>query len=157
MINDKQNLQEIFKVESEKAGINNIEYVNGNYGKAYIDNKNIRIPNIKTLKTLATALHEIGHIVIGKVKPKYYEEFLCEMFVRQKFKEYGLTLKRSIVNQQKLYIAYRVRLSIKRAKSKSYKVKPEVLQFIGLKHKEIKNLDKYGISIVIKKEVVNNE
>src|SRR3990167_407299 len=128
---------EIIKLECEKAGVKEVEYIKGNYGRAYIKEGKIRIPQPKTLTTLATALHEIGHIVLGKVKPQYYSEFLAEMFVRQKFKEYGLTLKRNITNRQKAYVAYRVRLSVKRATNPKYKVNPEVLKFIGAKQPSI--------------------
>ena len=123
----------IVEIESQKADVKEIEYIKGNYGKAYIKDKKIRIPKPLTLRTLATALHEIGHIAIGKVKPQYYSEFLAEMFVRQKFKEYGLTLKRAIADRQKSYVAYRVKLSVKRATNPKYKVKSEVLKFINSK------------------------
>jgi len=119
----------IAEKEIEKAGITNVEYINGNYGRAYLNNNKIRIPIPKTLTTLATALHEIGHIVIGKVKPQYYSEFLAEMFVRQKFKEYSLPLKRKIANHQKEYVAYRVGLSKRRTKNE-FKIKSEVKQFL---------------------------
>lgn len=127
------NFFEIVEIESQKAEVKEIEYIKGNYGKACIKDKKIRIPKPLTLRTLATALHEIGHIAIGEVKPQYYSEFLAEMFVRQKFKEYGFTLKRAIANRQKSYVAYRVRLSVKRATSPKYKIKPEVLKFINAK------------------------
>ena len=129
---------EILKKECDKAGITEIRYSPGNYGRASWEKGWIKVPQPKTLNTLATALHEVGHIVMGKVKPTYYSEFLAEMFVRQKFKEYGLTLKRKIARKQRDYVAYRVRLSVKRATRKDYKVNSEVLRFIGAKQPKIK-------------------
>ena len=123
--------EQILQAEAHKAGVGTITYHKGNYGCAYQKTKNIFVPEPKTLYTLATALHEVAHISIGKVKPQYYAEYLCEMWVREKFKEHGLVLKRRIADSQKRYVAHRVMLSYKRSSSPEYRVKKEVLDFIG--------------------------
>jgi hypothetical protein len=123
------NIKEILETELKKADIKCVELSKGNYGRAWIKERKIKIPEVKSLSTLAVALHEIGHIVLGKIEPQYLCEYKTEMFVREKFKEYGLPLKRRIANRQKKYIAYRVGLSMKHRKI-DFKVNPEVNNFI---------------------------
>lgn len=127
------NYQEIFDAEAKKAGIREVIISPGNYGCAYLKTKKIKVPEVKSLYTLATALHEIGHIVNGNIKPVYLGEYKAEMFVREKFREYGLPLKKKIAKRQRDYVAYRVRLSVRRATSTKYRVDSEVLRFIKAK------------------------
>ncbi|MDP2672003.1 MAG: hypothetical protein Q8O68_00650 [Candidatus Daviesbacteria bacterium] len=121
---------EIFWKECEQAKITNIQFKKTYEGRAYYDDRSIIIPHIKTAITLATALHEIGHIVIGDQKPSYYNEFLAEMFVQQKFKEHNIPLKRKILYDQKDYVAYCVHLSKKKKGPSSNKIRSEVRKFI---------------------------
>ena len=127
---DKMELFDILTKEIEKAEIENVEYVKGNYGKANRKTKTIRIPHPKTLITLATGLHEVAHIHVGNVKPQYYQEFLCEMWVQEKFKEYGIEVPWKVECNQKNYVAYRVRVSLRRRK-KNFEVHPAVKEFCG--------------------------
>ena len=127
--------KEIFYAECDKLGVVDVEFVKGQYGSANYAMQSVRCPEPKTLVSLATCLHELGHISLGEVKPVYYGEFLAEMFVRQKFKEYGLPLKRKIAKKQREYVAYRVGLSVKHSSRKDYKVNGVVCAFIGKTNK----------------------
>lgn len=66
-----------------------------NVGRAYVDLRTIKIPQIQDLESIYIILHETGHVIfdhgrIGNGKPNYLEETEAECFALATMKKWNL-------------------------------------------------------------------
>lgn len=52
-------------------------------GHALIKTRKIKIPRITNVDRFGVALHEVCHVVQGKIRPRYLSEFRCDLYALQ--------------------------------------------------------------------------
>lgn len=99
------------------------------YGRANYEAKMIRIPKIKSKEAVLISFHEIGHLLYGRVKPNFVNEYLAEKFAIEKGKELGCYSEAYIKNA-KLYVLHKMDEAYKRG-LKLENIPEEVICFLG--------------------------
>lgn len=100
---------------------NNIKYeyhFKSNVGRAIIKERKILISKPINRDRFFIALHEIGHIIQGEIKPRYKEEYLSEQFAICKMREFKIPLSRKARARSKGFIKYSVRKAKRRGLKK---------------------------------------
>jgi hypothetical protein len=107
-------------------------------GLAYISQRRIRIPKkIDSVLKFMTSLHEIGHIVNGKKRHRFYEEYLSEKYAIETARKYNIKSNK-YVKTSKIYIRYYLSVAWNKG-LKHQNIPKEVEKFIGI---NLKNLIK---------------
>jgi len=107
------------KIEWRKSEVNS--------GIAYIKDRKIIIPKPKSSSKLITCFHEISHILLGNIKPSYFEEYLAVKKSFEFMKEYKIPISRKIKKKEIEYVAYSLQQAIHRGLKI---IIPEVKHFI---------------------------
>lgn len=107
-------------------------------GRAFIKAKQIEVPQPVNIERLCVCLHEIGHIVVGNISPKFIAEFKCESFAMQTAKDAGFNPEDYAENARG-YVMAKIAQAHNRGLSIA-KVPQEVIDFIGPDYwEQIKN------------------
>lgn len=88
-----------------------IIYRNSITGRVDFRLKTCRIPRIRSRKSLYIALHELGHIANGYIKPKYVGEYLAEKYAHKRMREMGYRVPRSMTDRAKRYIRHKIMMA----------------------------------------------
>lgn len=115
----------VFENICKKENIDWIYYSGS--GVAFIDKRLIKIKEPKSPKTMLTCLHEISHILMGDIRPSYYEEYLAVKKSLEMAKELKIKISRKIIKEEKRYIAYSLQQAIHRGLKQ---IIPEVANYI---------------------------
>ena len=91
--------------------------------------KTCAMPEIKSRKSLYIALHELGHIVNGCVRPVYVSEFLAEMYAHQRMRELGFRVPQSMTERAKRYVRSKI---IRAERRGARSIDPKVRQWTNL-------------------------
>jgi len=83
-------------------------------GRVSYRNRTCAMPEIKTRKSLYIALHELGHIVNGHIRPVYKGEYLAEKYAHARMRELGLTIPRIVTARAKEYVQMKIRRAERR-------------------------------------------
>ena len=113
--------REIVEREIVQAGYT-LSYSSGLTGRVSWVSRAARIPEIKTRRSLYIALHELGHIVNGRVRPVYLGEYQAEVYAHNRMREMGFAVPRKMTARAKDY----VHMKVKRAKRRGLKGTPLV-------------------------------
>ena len=108
----------------KRYDINVIKVRRSMSGFAYYNSRDIVAPEPKTAKSFVVFAHEVGHVVNGKVRPRWKSEYMAEMFALDCFKEYDLKLPRIVKNRIKWHITY----ALAKAMNRGMKVIPQELK-----------------------------
>jgi hypothetical protein len=73
-----QAMQQQVQAYCEQTGIKVIGTMVNSCGRAWIERKEIKIPKVKDVDTFCVCLHEIAHILNGRIRPTYLMEFQTE-------------------------------------------------------------------------------
>ena len=93
-----------------------IEYWKSNKpwsGRCYINPKRIRVPRPKSLISLCTLFHELGHLS-NPYKLSCMNEYHACMFAQSKLREYGLPVTKDIKIHDEWYIAFSLAQALNR-------------------------------------------
>lgn len=110
-------------------------------GLAWIEQRRIKIPRVKDVDTFCVCLHEIGHILNGRIRPVYASEYHTEQQALRLAKEFaeqaGLTndeqwikALRQYENRAKGYVMLRIAEGYA-AGLRVGKILPEVKRWLG--------------------------
>lgn len=77
-------------------------------GRAWIKSREIIIPHPNGKISLLITLHEIAHIVNGKIRPKFRSEFMAEKWAMDTFRKLGMKVPQSYTHRAKRYVSFKV-------------------------------------------------
>ncbi len=83
-------------------------------GCAYRKERLIRIPKNLGRKGFLIALHEVGHIVQGKIRPQWVSELLAERFAVKTARQYGIKVTVSDLNDIWSGVVYQIHKACRR-------------------------------------------
>ena len=106
----KKEIENNLKIEIKIIGYTSSPWV----GRSYPDDNTIKIPHPKSVISLATFLHELGHIIHKDIKPSCLQEYKCEQFAFNTIRKHGLKVKRKILNHSRWYIGMKLAMALNR-------------------------------------------
>ena len=98
----------------KEYGITVKKYRSNTTGRAFIKENAIVIPNPTGKISFMVALHEIGHCVLGDLKPRHYEEYRAEKWAIDKARELGFSVPQRWIKRAKRYVAFKIRQALRR-------------------------------------------
>jgi len=96
---------------------------------AFIDHREVMIPEPKSLKAFLFCLHEIGHIITGKKKYNFLMEYHAEMFAITEAMKYGF-YSESYVKGAKKYVLDYLKEDLKANRITIDRVPKKVMRFV---------------------------
>lgn len=123
-----ENIKIQIEKEIQDAGYH-IGYRTSLTGRVNWQLKTCAIPEIKSRKSLYIALHELGHIVNGRIRPVYKGEFLAEQYAHKRMRELGFAVPRSMTKRAKNYVRWKI---IKAERRGARSIDPKVRQWTEL-------------------------
>jgi hypothetical protein len=73
----------------QKHKIEIYKYSTTSSGHALIKSRQIKIPRVTNVDRFGVALHEVCHILQGKLRPRYLSEFRCDLYALQHIRALG--------------------------------------------------------------------
>lgn len=86
---DQKKAEAYLQQELKWYGIKVIEWSKSSCGKAWYQTKKIKIPKPTDIDRFAVCMHEIKHIIDGRIKTTFEREFICDMYALDKIRELG--------------------------------------------------------------------
>jgi len=77
---DKKQAEDILNKYLDRYNITVYQWSVTSCGRAYYKDKRIKIPKPTNIDRFSVCLHEIKHIIDGRIKPRYISEFRCDKF-----------------------------------------------------------------------------
>ena len=82
---------QIFKILCKENNISLLKVFDESKGLAYIKSRRVEVPkNLNSLENFMVALHEIGHVVNGKIKRTFYSEYLAERYAIETAQKFNI-------------------------------------------------------------------
>lgn len=135
-----------------------------NVGRAWVEEKSIRVPVIKDIESIYIILHEIGHIVLNHIsaskKPLYLEEMEAELFALSYLKKWDIHKLfnedyENIKIRAQRYIRWSIMYTIQRSLYNSTKIlQLKNIHLIALKFSRINKFQKQEVSVVKKRKKI---
>jgi hypothetical protein len=101
----KSKYEEIFERIAKENNINFEYHFKGNVGRAFQDERKVWVSKPINRDRLQVALHELCHILIGNIKPRYKEELEAEKCSFKMMRENNIPVSRKATERSKHYIA----------------------------------------------------
>jgi len=87
-------------------------------GIAYIDDRAISAPVPRRPLSFAVFAHEVGHIVNGRISPRWREELMAWQFSIAQFKRFGFSVPKEVKTRMKYSLAFALAKALNRRMAK---------------------------------------